>query len=106
MEKSELKKIKRSISNSFKSDAIEINGKIYHADDYLLAYKRRLGNRKIVLSIAAPLCWLISTALLSNGKTLTEFGMLVCACVFFYVIQDTMVQKIIPDDCLKHLRQD
>jgi len=100
-----LKKIKRAVNNTIKSDKVEINGKIYTADDYLMSFKRKLTKWNFLLSMLAPIVWFFTVSFIGIKNQLFNFIVLLIMCAIFWFIHDYLVMKIIPDDCFKHLRE-
>ena len=100
-----LKKIKRAVNNTIRSDKVEINGKIYTADDYLMTFKRKLTKWNFILSLLAPVVWFFTVSFIGFNSQLFNFIILLIMCAIFWFIHDYLVMQIIPDDCFKHLQE-
>ncbi len=105
MNKEDLKYLKRAINNAKAMDAIEYEGIIYQADDYLSFYKNKLKKAKLLISVIALGLWFLIIFFFNLESRLFELIILLVMCIVFYLINERMVNVIIPDDSFKHMKK-
>ena len=105
MDQEELKYLKRAINNAKTVKAIEYEGIIFEGDEYIALHKKKLKRYNLILSIVAPVIWLLIVNIFQIQSQLINFLILFFLAIGFYIIHERLVKTFIPDDSFKHLKK-